>query len=338
MSFEIQTGINISHWLSQSSLDKNERKKRFTPEDVRRIADIGFDHVRLPVDEIQIWDENGFIDKEAVDLLNEAIYWCSKENIRSIVDMHILRSHHFNDVTQPKLYTDPDELHQFTSLWIQLSEQISEWSNDFVAYEILNEPKAQDPNDWNRVSSFVLSMLRKKESYRTMVLGSNWYCKADTFDVLNIPDDKNLMLTFHFYDPMLITHHNAMWTNIGGYDGQIKYPGNPVNDNDIQSISEPLRQSVIKENYFFNRDTVVDKLRLPLEVREKTGRPVFCGEFGCIKKTPIDVRRGWYKDIISVFKEYKIPFTHWDYKGEFGIFDSNYNETGIIDILHSKYM
>ena len=251
--------------------------------------------------------------------------------------MHILKSHYFNDSKQPKLYIDEKELLHFCSLWSELSQQIKEWPVDCLAFEILNEPKAEDNSSWNRVSNEVFKLLRSNESERTIILGSNWYCKTDTFDKLNVPDDNNLWLTFHFYDPMLITHHKAEWINIGEYTGPIHYPGIPIENDDLCKVTEPLKSTLTKENYLFNRDTIVEKIRKPLDVRKRTGKPVFCGEFGCIKHTPHDISCAWYRDIVSVFREYNIPFTHWDLRGAFGIFNGTENGNEIIKILKGDF-
>ena len=42
----------------------------------------GFDHIRLPVDEEQLWDEAGKKEPEAFKLLHNAIDWCQKKNLR----------------------------------------------------------------------------------------------------------------------------------------------------------------------------------------------------------------------------------------------------------------
>src|SRR5690554_6931903 len=57
--FEIKRGTNVAHWLSQSNRRGIDRDTFFTAGDVERIAAFGFDHIRLPVDEEQLWKENG---------------------------------------------------------------------------------------------------------------------------------------------------------------------------------------------------------------------------------------------------------------------------------------
>ncbi len=56
--FHISRGVNISHWLSQSSTRGQRRQEYFTEKDVAFIAGLGYDHIRLPVDEEQLWDED----------------------------------------------------------------------------------------------------------------------------------------------------------------------------------------------------------------------------------------------------------------------------------------
>ena len=94
--FEINRGVNISNWLSQSDARGEERKNYFTEAEVQQLAGFGFDHTRLPADEEQLFTEDGQKIPEAFELLHNAIKWCEKANMKVIVDMHILRSHYFN--------------------------------------------------------------------------------------------------------------------------------------------------------------------------------------------------------------------------------------------------
>ena len=87
--FEIRRGVNISHWLSQSGRRGEGRREWFTEKDVKLIASVGFDHIRLPVDEEQLWDEAGNKEKEAFELLHNAINWAQQSKLRIIVDRTI---------------------------------------------------------------------------------------------------------------------------------------------------------------------------------------------------------------------------------------------------------
>ena|GEM_PF-4860898 len=86
-NFEVFRGTNLAHWLSQSDA-RAEREQFITRADIQAIAEMGFDHIRLPVDEEQMWDENGDRHDDAFNLMQNCIDWCAEENLRVIVDLH----------------------------------------------------------------------------------------------------------------------------------------------------------------------------------------------------------------------------------------------------------
>jgi endoglucanase len=341
MPFTIRRGTNISHWLSQSEQRGSTRREFFTREDVRRIADMGggrFDHIRIPIDEAQMWDEAGNADAEAFDLLDQALDWCESAGLKAVVDLHLLRTHHFLDTEDPPLYTDPREEERFANLWRQLSGRLARRPEDQVAYELLNEAVARDPEDWNRVAMSAYQAIREREPDRTIVLGSNWFNQHHTFLKLRVPEDDHTLLTFHYYYPMFVTHYTASWWAVGGsYTGPVHYPGKPIADADLAAMDPELRRAVEENdwNRAFGRDAIVEDLQQPLAVKERTGLPLYCGEFGCFDRTPNALRVAWFRDILAVFDEYDIAWANWDYKGSFGIVDHEGNKTAIADVLLS---
>jgi endoglucanase len=110
--FEVFRGTNLAHWLSQSRQRGAEREQFITKADIEAVAEMGFDHVRLPIDEEQMWDENGNRHDDAFQLMENCIDWSLENDLRVIVDLHILRSHHFNAEEKP-LWTDPAEQEKF---------------------------------------------------------------------------------------------------------------------------------------------------------------------------------------------------------------------------------
>jgi endoglucanase len=318
-AFQVRRGINISHWLSQSNRRGAERKSWFTRGDVMFLARLGFDHLRLPIDEEQMWDDGGKREDEAFDLLNQALDWCAEFKLSAIVDLHILRSHHFNAKEKP-LWTKPEAQERFYQCWRELSEVLQSRPMDKVAYELMNEPVADDPEDWNRLIARATGVVRAKEPRRIIVIGSNRWQSVDTFDRLRVPEnDKNLLLSFHFYEPFLLTHHQASWTSIGKYTGPIQYPGRTILEADLKELPEELRREVGHRNGDWNRQRLMGQLAKPLALAGKTGLPLYCGEWGCIVSAPREARLNWCRDMASVLSEKGIGWSMWDYKGGFGI-------------------
>ena len=177
-NFRIKRGTNISHWLSQSEQRGEARRLHIQEDDFARLEELGFDFVRIPIDEVQFWDEQGQKLPEAWDLLNNALDWSKKHNLRAIVDLHIIRSHYFNAVNESDqaantLFTSEEAQEGLINLWRQLSEFLKDRSTDWVAYEFMNEPVAPEHEQWNQLVAKVHKALRELEPQRTLVVGSS---------------------------------------------------------------------------------------------------------------------------------------------------------------------
>jgi len=170
VKFEVKKGTNIAHWLSQSQRRGLEREQFFTKSDIEIITSMGFDHIRLPIDEEQMWDENGNRYEDAFQLMENCIQWSMEHELRVIVDLHILRSHHFNAVEKP-LWTDRAEQEKFFDLWRDLSKTLSKYPNSVLAYELMNEAVADDHESWNQLLASAFSAVRELEPERTIVIG-----------------------------------------------------------------------------------------------------------------------------------------------------------------------
>ncbi|RQW03786.1 glycoside hydrolase family 5 protein, partial [candidate division KSB1 bacterium] len=179
--FAIHRGLNASHWLSQTDIRGAEREQYMQARDFEKIAEMGFDHVRLPIDEEQMWDEEGNRQDEAFRLLHNAIDWSFANNLRVIVDLHVLRSHHFNRPDNRQLWEDPSAQQGFIRFWQQLSAELSRYPNDKLAYEPLNEAVSDNPDDWNKLINWVIAEIRKLEPERTIIMGSNNWQTVGTF-------------------------------------------------------------------------------------------------------------------------------------------------------------
>ena len=70
-AFTIKRGTNLSHWLSQSNVRGEARRNHIQEDDFARLEELGFDHVRIPIDEEQFWDQEAhdYKDKGLVGIL-----------------------------------------------------------------------------------------------------------------------------------------------------------------------------------------------------------------------------------------------------------------------------
>jgi len=336
--FVIRTGVNVSHWLSQSDKRGAERLNYITRADFDTIAAMGFDHVRIPVDEVQLWDSLGTRDAESFGLLHQAVGWAFAANLRVIVDLHIIRSHYFNAAVNP-LWTDPAEQEKLVNFWRQLSAELVQYPNDKLAYEILNEAVADNPQDWNNLLAKVLADIRTREPQRVVVVGSNRWQIPDTFPDLKIPgNDRNIILSFHFYTPMTLTHHLAPWTAVAEYTGPVNYPGWIVDTLYYKDLSAGTVDVMRRyANGYFDREVLEKAMSPAIKTAAEMKLPLYCGEYGVYPTIPEELRLRWYSDVCSIFNENKIAFSHWCYKGDFPVVDKKgARDRNLVTVLTGK--
>ncbi len=312
-TFQIMKGTNLGHWLSQSRARGETRQKFITEKDIQYIDSLGFDHIRLPIDEEQMWDENEKRHDDAFALMQNCLEWSRNAGLRVIIDLHILRSHYFNAQEKP-LWTKVEEQDKLIRLWKDLSNSLQEWPNSMVAYEFMNEPVADDAEQWNVLLARIADSIRKWEPQRVLVIGSNKWQSAATFDQLRVPaNDTNIVLSFHFYEPMVLTHYQAGWTEFKDFKGDVNYPGQIV-----LNTKDPKFQKV------YNRDTLLKMMQKPIHLADSLKLPLYCGEFGVFREFFPAAKLAWYTDMVSIFNEYNIAYANWNYKSDaFGIVDEN---------------
>ena len=347
-NFRIKRGTNISHWLSQSEQRGEARRLHIQEDDFARLEELGFDFVRIPIDEVQFWDEQGNKLPEAWDLLNNALDWARQHNLRAIVDLHIIRAHYFNAVNEDDkaantLFTSDEAQEGLINLWRQLSEFLKERSCDWVAYEFMNEPVAEEHEQWNQLVAKVHKALRELEPQRTLVIGSNMWQSYGTIQYLKVPEnDKNIILSFHYYNPMILTHYGAWWTPIGKYTGKVNYPGILVSQEDYDAANDTVK-AVIDENNFTTQVWDIDKIRADfadaIAAANKYGLQLFCGEWGVYEPVDRELAYKWTKDMLTVFKENNIAWTTWCYDADFGFWDQqkhDFKDKGLVELLTGK--
>jgi endoglucanase len=337
-TFMLRTGVNVSHWLSQSEARGQERAGYIMEADFDTIAAAGFDHVRIPVDEVQLWDSAGLKIPEAFTLLHNAIGWALGNGLRVIVDLHIIRSHYFNAESND-LWTNPAEQEKLVDLWMQLSDELRQYPDNVLAYELMNEAVADDPDDWNKLFSKVLTALRVKEPLRKVVIGSNRWQIPGTFPDLKLPEnDTNLILSFHFYTPTALTHHQAPWTDVAEYTGPVNYPGWIIDTANYAHLSEKTVSAMQRyANGYFTKDSLEQEMMPAILFAKENKLPLFCGEFGIYPTIPEEISLRWYTDVCSIFNAHGVAYCHWTYKGDFPIVNEKREPNeALVSVLTSR--
>ena len=283
-----------------------------TESDVKYIASLGMDHIRLGFDQIVV-EESAYVYREHIfGLIENFIKWCRKYSLNAVLNLHKAVGN-YCDIPETRQLLDDDELQErFTALWREFEKRFCGYPE--VAFELLNEVRDVDPKKWNTLAEKTVDEIRKLNTDRKIILGSVCWNSADTLESLNIFDDENIIYTFHYYLPFSFTHQQGvLQADPLFYNRKMPYPGDAELYRDYERVVYGNNDSY-KEFSVIDRRFIRSMLLPALKFRENhPDKILWCGEFGTIRHCNIKYRENWMRDVISVLKEFDIPYCVWNY-------------------------
>ena len=90
-------GINLGGWFSQCEHTSEHYDTFICRDDIRRISEWGFDHLRLPVDYDLVEDAEGSYFPDGFDRIQQVIDWCGEYGLNMVLDLHKTYGFSFDD-------------------------------------------------------------------------------------------------------------------------------------------------------------------------------------------------------------------------------------------------
>lgn len=298
-------------------------------EDIRQIHLWGFDHVRIPIDYEVFEDENADEKKEGYRLVARALDWCKQYGLNAILDLHKAYGYDFNDAGDAQknnLFHNEELKMRFLRLWSNIANAFSGYDN--IAFELLNEVvEAENADLWNDLIKRAVSEIRKVTKDTPIIYGGIQWNSARTLKLLDVPEDDNVIFTFHFYEPLLFTHQKAPWVKNMDLEREIQYPESMEYYRRQSEILGYQGEIVIKaQSETMGTEFIREMIQDAVEAAKKAGVGLYCGEFGVIDRAPVDATLRWFKDVSQVFGEYDIGCSIWSYKEmDFGLTGEHYD-------------
>lgn len=326
-----QKGVNLGGWISQFDVYSEEHFNSFIQEsDLKRISEMGFDHVRVPVDYNVLETETGEDIESGYRHLEDCLAWCKKYGLKMIIDVHEVYGYSFDplkDMDREKFFYDEALQARFYRLWKTIATRFGKES-DTVAFELLNEVVLKEVyKAWNGVAKKAVEHIRAIAPDTYIVIGGVNYNNVTSVALLDAPYDDKIVYNFHCYDPLIFTHQKAYWVENMTPDFELAYP---VSLEELREKSKRFAKECTTAIYNERLTSVgpqffEELFSEALEVAEKYNVPLYCGEYGVIELAPKEDTKRWLADIHSVFDKYGIGRAVWNYKGkDFGIIDSDY--------------
>jgi len=310
-----KAGVNLGGWISQCDYTAGHMDVFIKKENIKQIASWGCDHVRLPIDSPVLEDdERPFVYKEeGFGHIDDCVAWCKEYGLNVVMDMHRAPGYAFYLEEQP-LFTDAETQERYYSLWEFFAKRyVSERDN--VIFELMNEITDPRGDAWNNIARRAVERIQAVDPGRYIMLGGPDWNSASGLDKLEVWDDPHIVYTFHCYEPFVFTHQRASWTHLKDSGINQPYPGKLADVDKLREIMKWASPDEISENVYLNKQTIADKLKPATDFYKRTGKKLYCGEYGPITHADLASRVNWTKDITELLNEYGIGKSFWSYKG-----------------------
>ncbi len=189
---------------------------------------------------------------------------------------------------------------RFLEMWQQISERFHAYAPT-LAFELYNEPHGRLTPRWNDLASRGVRLVRKTNPERVIVIGPTQWNSARGLDTFALPPDPNLVLTVHHYDPFTFTHQGAPWIK----------PAMPTG----VGCCSPKQLADIR-----------GPLDAAQRYGERTGYPVYVGEFGAFETVAADARDRYTRTMRDEMERRSMTWAYWELAGGFGFFDPAANQ------------
>jgi endoglucanase len=134
---------------------------------------------------------------------------------------------------------------------------------------------------------------------RPVVVDSLGLLKMRPGEIPPLPaDDRNIVVTFHYYSPYRFTHQGATFSKIRDVHG-------------VTWGDSADRQTLHEDFDRFAR------------LAAAAQRPMLLGEFGAYDKsgTPVELRAAWVGAVACEAERHNFSWSYWQFRGDFALWD-----------------
>jgi aryl-phospho-beta-D-glucosidase BglC (GH1 family) len=135
--------------------------------------------------------------------------------------------------------------------------------------------------------------------------------------------DRNVVYSFHWYEPFTFTYQGATWAGpVQAELSGIPHPSSPDSvEGIVAGITDPRARTQVQRygGEAWNESRIRAGLARAVDWASSNGVPVFCGEFGVYLKVALQADRlKWIQDVRSSLESLGIGWSMWDYETDFG--------------------
>ncbi len=308
----LMRGMNVGNFLDATPTEASWTGDTLHGWYFEAIKEAGFDHVRIPVR----W--NAHATALAPDYTIEPVFfarvdWAIAHTLTRGMAV-VLTLQHFDEY-----YADPaGRRDQFLALWQQIATHYKNYPKALI-FEILDEPQNKITQDiWNADMNAAVAQIRSSNPYRTLIVGGiNYSNVAELYNnhVAFPAGDKNIIATFHYYEPYCFTIPPQTWdcnqwdapfVHSGAFDFQnvkwpVLFPTDATSDAGTDSMAANNKAKI---DNTFNQVSTWSK---------SAGIPVYLGEFGADTSRDVQSRASYLGYIVDESVKFGFGWANWSF-------------------------
>lgn len=324
-------GFNLLDYFSPAPPRNNTSAT--TDDDLKWMADWGFDFVRIPMAYPRYLsfdrtrditkDEVYQTDPKVLDEIDNLVFKAHKYGLHVSLNLHRAPGYCINaGFHEPyNLWKDKEAQEAFNFHWGMWADRYKNISPAKLSFDLLNEPAyIEDMNDqfakkgpvpgdiYRHVAEGAANAIRKSGTGRLIIADGN----GGGNSVIPEITDLDIAQSCRGYWPGLVSHFQASWV----WKDPLQAP-------------VPVWPGTIDGKYY-SREQLEEYYTPWIELLGK-GIGVHCGECGCYKKTPHNVFLSWFGDVIDILTTNGIGYALWNFRGDFGVLDSGREDVEYVD-------
>lgn len=311
----LRHGVNLafSFWCDQSCINFT----RFNSQ-LPQIAAAGFTHVRMPITFTYIENGSGGVNMTTAAALKTFLDLARASNLAVIVDVHDTSiQDSWNGDYMAKIANAT-----FRTRHINFWRAFATWLNqntdpEWVFIQPANEPIFwETPSIWYNHQAQLLPAIRAAAPNHTIfVIPHEWQgIEALVWGLQNPVSDRNVIYDIHTYAPLDFTHQCQAFMGTQNICNN-PYPGN--------------YQIWNGTTVYYDRARLRSEFLLAVNWANQHNVRLHVSEWGTSSGAPADSRRRYMSDMASIFREFNIGHSVWEWSDNFGIA----NDTQVIAAL-----
>jgi len=245
--------------------------------DVKQIADWGYNSIRLPMHYNLYFDESGnwLENSKGLELTDNLLSWCKANNLYLILDLHAAPGGQGNnqDISDRRdgefLWTSAKAQEMTKTMWYKLAEKYAN-ETQIAGYDLLNEPNYDFENTGNDKGCTCLENKPLLELYKSLI------------DTIRRVDKNHL----------LIIEGNCYGSNYKGLES-------------LGSYDSEKNLALSFHNYW--SPNIQESTQSMLDLRSQLKVPLWRGEIGENSNT-------WFTEMVESMESLQIGWANWPWK------------------------